>query len=66
MTLLIRSPSLKQEEREVTAPRSFTVRDLKSQLRRELPGHPVRTGQIRTVRGRGLLIASECYGRLLT
>lgn len=41
VTLLIRSPSLKQEEREVTAPRSFTVRDLKSQLRRELPGHPM-------------------------
>ncbi|XP_069822081.1 homocysteine-responsive endoplasmic reticulum-resident ubiquitin-like domain member 1 protein [Dendropsophus ebraccatus] len=45
VTLLIRSPSLKQEEREVTAPRSFTVRDLKSQLRRELPGHPMEQEQ---------------------
>ncbi|KAM4018378.1 homocysteine-responsive endoplasmic reticulum-resident ubiquitin-like domain member 1 protein [Anomaloglossus baeobatrachus] len=45
VTLLIRSPSLKQEEREVTAPRSFTVRDLKAQLRRELPGHPMEQEQ---------------------
>ncbi|XP_040265268.1 homocysteine-responsive endoplasmic reticulum-resident ubiquitin-like domain member 1 protein isoform X1 [Bufo bufo] len=45
VTLLIRSPSLKQEEREVTAQRSFTVRDLKSQLRRELPGHPMEQEQ---------------------
>ncbi|XP_075694802.1 homocysteine-responsive endoplasmic reticulum-resident ubiquitin-like domain member 1 protein [Rhinoderma darwinii] len=45
VTLLIRSPSLKQEEREVKAPRSFTVRDLKSQLRRELPGHPMEQEQ---------------------
>ncbi|XP_056382177.1 homocysteine-responsive endoplasmic reticulum-resident ubiquitin-like domain member 1 protein [Hyla sarda] len=45
VTLLIRSPSLKQEEREVTVPRTFTVRDLKSQLRRELPGHPMEQEQ---------------------
>ncbi|XP_073438407.1 homocysteine-responsive endoplasmic reticulum-resident ubiquitin-like domain member 1 protein isoform X1 [Dendrobates tinctorius] len=45
VTLVIRSPSLKQEERELTAPRSFTVRDLKSQLRRELPGHPMEQEQ---------------------
>lgn len=40
VTLLIRSPSLKQDEREVTTARSCTVRELKAQLRRELPGEP--------------------------
>ncbi|KAM3919433.1 homocysteine-responsive endoplasmic reticulum-resident ubiquitin-like domain member 1 protein [Leptodactylus fuscus] len=45
VTLLIRSPSLRQEEREVKVPRSFTVLDLKSQLRREFPGHPAEQEQ---------------------
>uniref|UniRef100_A0A8C5Q314 Homocysteine-responsive endoplasmic reticulum-resident ubiquitin-like domain member 2 protein n=1 Tax=Leptobrachium leishanense TaxID=445787 RepID=A0A8C5Q314_9ANUR len=40
VTLLIRSPSLKQDEKEVRAARSCTVRELKAQLRRELPGEP--------------------------
>ncbi|XP_063801479.1 homocysteine-responsive endoplasmic reticulum-resident ubiquitin-like domain member 1 protein isoform X2 [Pseudophryne corroboree] len=45
VTLLIRSPSLKQDEREVTAPRSLSVRELKALLRRELPGHPMEQDQ---------------------
>ncbi|XP_072278909.1 homocysteine-responsive endoplasmic reticulum-resident ubiquitin-like domain member 1 protein [Pyxicephalus adspersus] len=45
VTLVIRSPSLKQEEREVKAPRGSTVRELKSQLRRELPGEPMEQDQ---------------------
>ncbi|XP_075045073.1 homocysteine-responsive endoplasmic reticulum-resident ubiquitin-like domain member 1 protein [Mixophyes fleayi] len=45
VTLLIRSPSLKQDEREIKAPRSFSVRELKAQLRRELPGHPMEQDQ---------------------
>ncbi|KAM5138583.1 homocysteine-responsive endoplasmic reticulum-resident ubiquitin-like domain member 1 protein [Mantella aurantiaca] len=45
VTLVIRSPSLKQEEREVTADRGWTVRELKSQLRRELPGQPMEQDQ---------------------
>ncbi|KAM8946426.1 homocysteine-responsive endoplasmic reticulum-resident ubiquitin-like domain member 1 protein [Pelodytes ibericus] len=40
VTLLIRSPSLRQDEKEVRAARSCTVRELKAQLRRELPGEP--------------------------
>uniref|UniRef100_A0A6I8PUP6 Homocysteine-inducible ER protein with ubiquitin-like domain 1 n=1 Tax=Xenopus tropicalis TaxID=8364 RepID=A0A6I8PUP6_XENTR len=40
VTLLIRSPSLRQEEREISAPRNCTVRELKTQLRQELPGEP--------------------------
>ncbi|XP_018410892.1 PREDICTED: homocysteine-responsive endoplasmic reticulum-resident ubiquitin-like domain member 1 protein isoform X2 [Nanorana parkeri] len=45
VTLVIRSPSLKQEEREVKALRGYTVLELKSQLRRELPGHPMEQDQ---------------------
>ncbi|XP_063293423.1 homocysteine-responsive endoplasmic reticulum-resident ubiquitin-like domain member 1 protein [Pelobates fuscus] len=40
VVLLIRSPSLKQDEREIRAARSCSVRELKSQLHRELPGEP--------------------------
>ncbi|XP_040185104.1 homocysteine-responsive endoplasmic reticulum-resident ubiquitin-like domain member 1 protein [Rana temporaria] len=45
VTLVIRSPSLKQEEREVKAPRGCSVWELKSQLRRELPGGPMEQDQ---------------------
>ncbi|MEE6499751.1 hypothetical protein FKM82_003574 [Ascaphus truei] len=45
VTLLIRSPSLQQEEREVRAPRDSTVRELKAQLRQELPGEPMEQDQ---------------------
>ncbi|XP_068117601.1 homocysteine-responsive endoplasmic reticulum-resident ubiquitin-like domain member 1 protein [Hyperolius riggenbachi] len=45
VTLLIRSPSLRQEEKEVQAPRGCSVRELKSQLRRELPGQPMEQDQ---------------------
>ncbi|OCT82269.1 hypothetical protein XELAEV_18024788mg [Xenopus laevis] len=45
VTLLIRSPSLRQEEREVSAPRNCTVRELKTQLRRELPDEPMEQDQ---------------------
>ncbi|KAM9301913.1 homocysteine-responsive endoplasmic reticulum-resident ubiquitin-like domain member 1 protein [Gastrophryne carolinensis] len=45
VTLLIRSPSLRQEEKEVKTARSCTVRELKSQLRRELPGEPMEQDQ---------------------
>ncbi|KAE8608192.1 hypothetical protein XENTR_v10011424 [Xenopus tropicalis] len=45
VTLLIRSPSLRQEEREISAPRNCTVRELKTQLRQELPGEPMEQDQ---------------------
>ncbi|KAM4614169.1 homocysteine-responsive endoplasmic reticulum-resident ubiquitin-like domain member 1 protein [Discoglossus pictus] len=45
VTLLIRSPSLKQEEREVRTRRDCTVRELKAQLRRELSGEPMEQDQ---------------------
>ncbi|XP_053556237.1 homocysteine-responsive endoplasmic reticulum-resident ubiquitin-like domain member 1 protein [Bombina bombina] len=38
VTLLIRSPSLKREEKEICVQRGCTVLELKAQLRRELPG----------------------------
>ncbi|KAG8437677.1 hypothetical protein GDO86_008401 [Hymenochirus boettgeri] len=45
VTLLIRSPSLTQEEREVRSPRNCTVLELKTRLRRELPGEPIEKDQ---------------------
>ncbi|XP_053304875.1 homocysteine-responsive endoplasmic reticulum-resident ubiquitin-like domain member 1 protein [Spea bombifrons] len=40
VTFLIRSPSLKQEDKEIRVLRSYTVRELKTRLRREFPGEP--------------------------
>ncbi|KAM4721849.1 homocysteine-responsive endoplasmic reticulum-resident ubiquitin-like domain member 1 protein [Rhinophrynus dorsalis] len=45
VTLIIRSPSLRQEEKEIRAPRRCTVRELKTQLRQELPGEPMEQDQ---------------------